>query len=195
MIDKEIWAEALNLAKDQLRHGKVHFSELEVVTKSIYEKLTALSAGPIIDIQPEILPRLEEAKHIKTKKGVVCALCGKEFKSLTKKHLQMHGMTREEYMERFGVSKKDMSIASGRKTPTGDDNPLKKMHMIMKEFNVKRGDVTKFIKESGYDDLKSLMELEKTKEIGLIDLLKQKPDLQIKQDNGGAEPVKENSAE
>ena len=90
MIDKEVWAEALNLAKDQLRHGKVHFSELEVVTKSIYEKLISLKSGPIIDIEPEPMKQIEAQQHTKTRKSVKCAICGKEGKVLTSKHLASH---------------------------------------------------------------------------------------------------------
>jgi len=172
MIDKEIWAEALNLAKDQLRHGKVHFSELEVVTKSIYEKLTALSAGPIIDVQPEPMKQIEAAQHVKTKKGVKCAVCGKEFKVLGTKHLESHDLTRKEYMEKYGVAKKDMSVKIARKTLTGENNPLKQMQMIMKEFKIKRGDVTQFVKDNGFDDMKSLAAAANEKNVGILELLK-----------------------
>jgi len=172
MVDKEIWAEALNLAKDQLRHGKVHFSELEVVTKSIYDKLISLSAGPIIDIQPEPIKQIEAPQHVKTKKGVKCAICGAEFKVLGTKHLESHGLTREQYMEKFGVSKKDMSIAIARKTAKGEANPLKQMQMIMREFGVKRGAVTQFIMDKGYDGLKQLTAAAKEKNVGILELLK-----------------------
>lgn len=172
MIDKEIWAEALNLAKDQLRHGKVHFSELEVVTKSIYEKLTALSAGPIIDVQPEPMKQIEAAQHVKTKKGVKCAVCGVEFKVLGTKHLETHGLTRKEYMDKFGVTKKDMSVKIARNTLTGENNPLKQIQMIMKEFGIKRGDVTQFVLDNGFDGMKSLAAAAKEKNVGILELLK-----------------------
>lgn len=172
MVDKEIWAEALNLAKDQLRHGKVHFSELEVVAKSIYEKLISLSCGPVIDVQPEPVKQIEAPQHVKTKKAVKCAVCGEEFKVLGSKHLASHGLTRKEYMDKFGVSKKDMSIKIARKTLSGDDSPLTKIHLIMKEFGVKRGDVTQFIKDKGYDNLNGLVTAAKEKNTGIIELLK-----------------------
>ena len=173
MIDKEIWAEALNLAKDQLRHGKVHFSELELVTKSIYEKLIALSAGPIIDVQSEPMKQIEAPQHVKTKMVVKCAICGEEYKTLTERHLKTHGMTRKEYMDKFGVTKKEMSVKVARKTPKGEDNPLKQMYLIMTEFGVNRGDVTQFIKDKGYDSLKGLVAAAKEKNVGFIELLKE----------------------
>lgn len=174
MIDKEIWAEALNLAKDQLRHGKVHFSELEVVTKSIYEKLCSLRCGPITGIEAEAPQELEAApKHGKTKKYVKCAICGKEVKTLTERHTRSHGLTRKEYMEKFDVSKKDMSVKSPRKTTTGEDNPLKQMQMVMQEFGVKRGEVKDFVTEKGFDGLKGLAAAAKEKNVGILDLLKE----------------------
>jgi len=172
MIDKEVWAEALNLAKDQLRHGKVHFSELEVVAKSIYEKLISLKSGPIIDIEPEPVIQIEAQRHEKTRKSVKCAICGKESKVLTKAHLESHGLTREEYMEKFGVSKKDMSVKIARKTVTGDANPLKQMQLIMKEFGLKRGEVKKFVIDKGFDGLKGLAATAKEKNVGILELLK-----------------------
>ncbi|MFU2207737.1 MucR family transcriptional regulator [Solidesulfovibrio sp. C21] len=183
MVDKEIWAEALNLAKDQLRHGKVHFSELEVVTKSIYEKLISLSCGPVIYIEPEPMNQIEAPQHVKTRKGVKCAVCGKEFKVLGTKHLESHGLTRKEYMEKFGVSKKDMSIKIARKTLTGEDNPLKQIQMIMKEFGIKRGEVTQFVMDKGYGGLKELTAEVKEKNIGLLELLKSSAEAQEAKDN------------
>jgi predicted transcriptional regulator len=172
MIDKEIWAEALNLAKDQLRHGKVHFSELEVVTKSIYEKLCSLRCGPAMESEPEALKQIDASqKHEKTRKGVKCAICGAEFKSLGKRHLASHGLTREEYMAKFDVSKKDMSVKSARKTATGDDNPLNQMYQIMKAFDIKRGDVKNFVIEKGFDGLKGLAAAAKEKNVGIVELL------------------------
>ena len=171
MIDKEIWAEAFNLAKDQLRHGKIHFSDLEGVAKGIYDKIEILRSGPIIDITAEPLKQIEAPRHEKTRKCVKCALCGAEFKTLTKKHLATHGLTREEYMKKFDVSKKDMSVKVARKTSTGDDNPLKQMQMIMKEFGIARGEVKKFVMDKGFDGLKGLATAAKEKGVGIIELL------------------------
>jgi predicted transcriptional regulator len=174
MVDKEIWAEALNLAKDQLRHGKVHFSELEVVAKSIYEKLCALKCGP--DAGTPVEPQKEEEpvqKHEKSRKSVKCAICGKEVKTLTERHTRSHGLTKKEYMDKFGVSKKDMSVKSARKTTSGEDNPLNQMYQIMKEFDIKRGEVKNFVTEKGFDGLKGLSASAKEKGVGIVELLKE----------------------
>ncbi|KHK00317.1 hypothetical protein NY78_4268 [Desulfovibrio sp. TomC] len=75
-------------------------------------------------------------------------------------------------MKKHGVAKKDMSIKIARKTLTGEDNPLKQMQMIMKEFGIKRGDVTQFVLNNGFDDMKSLAAAAKEKNVGILELLK-----------------------
>ena len=49
-------------------------------------------------------PPVDPAKSIK-EKSVTCLECGKQFKVLTKKHLGMHGLTPEEYKEKWGMKK------------------------------------------------------------------------------------------
>ena len=38
-------------------------------------------------------------------KSITCLVCGKVFKLITKKHLASHGLTAEEYLEKFGYKK------------------------------------------------------------------------------------------
>lgn len=46
-------------------------------------------------------------------KSVVCLECGKKCKVLTKKHLATHGLTPEEYKEKWGFKKSQPLIAKG----------------------------------------------------------------------------------
>ena len=46
----------------------------------------------------------EPRKAIK-EKSVTCLECGKTFKILTKKHLALHGLTVDEYREKWGMKK------------------------------------------------------------------------------------------
>lgn len=58
--------------------------------------------------QPQI-PAVDPKKSIR-QKSIVCLECGKVFKVITKKHLLTHGLTPEEYKEKWGL-KKDKSLA------------------------------------------------------------------------------------
>ncbi len=55
-------------------------------------------------------PAMDPKKAIK-EKSVTCLECGKSFKVLTKKHLASHGMTTEEYREKWGYKKGTPLIA------------------------------------------------------------------------------------
>ena len=41
-----------------------------------------------------------------TPDGVVCLLCGRRFRHLTNTHLRGHGLTSDEYKERFGYNRR-----------------------------------------------------------------------------------------
>ena len=47
---------------------------------------------------------LEARKSVK-EKSVTCLECGKSFKILTKRHLATHGLSTEEYLEKWGFKK------------------------------------------------------------------------------------------
>ncbi len=69
-----------------------------------------LSAG-IQAIAENSLPAQEEAPACEPKKSIkeksiVCCECGKSFKIITKKHLASHGLTPDEYREKYGLKKK-----------------------------------------------------------------------------------------
>jgi len=49
-------------------------------------------------------PAVDPKKAIK-EKSITCLECGKSFKVITKKHLASHGLTPEEYREKYGMKK------------------------------------------------------------------------------------------
>jgi predicted transcriptional regulator len=55
-------------------------------------------------------PAVDPKKAIR-EKSVICLECGKSFKVLTKKHLASHGLTPEEYKEKWGYKKGTSLVA------------------------------------------------------------------------------------
>ena len=166
MENKKIWLEAIGLAKDQARHGKVHYSEIQQVAKDIYQDLLMLEHQDVFDVQ--IIKNIElepvvESKHEKTKDAIKCAVCGKPFKVLTEKHIKTHGFAdKKEYLAKFGLTKQDITI-KGRKS--GAKNPtLSVMHSIIKQYGLNRNGVKEFLVDKGFSGLKDLMD--KAKESG-----------------------------
>ena len=48
-----------------------------------------------------------------TEKGITCLECGKSFKLLTRRHLLAHGITAEEYKEKWGYAKETPLVSKG----------------------------------------------------------------------------------
>ena len=184
MTDKKLWSEAIDIAKDQMRHGKIHYSDLQKAAQAIYDDLLQMEEGPFIDVSSIAskssqlaLPTAPESKYKHETVGgkVRCAECGKLLKSLSNNHLHTHNnMTREEYMAKHGVTDKDMQGDIERKVKTGDDNALKILGYIMKEYDITRSEVKAFVVKYGFKDLKDLMAQAKDKNISALDLLKEK---------------------
>lgn len=182
MIDVKLWAEARDIAKDQMRHGKIHYSDFEKVTKVIYDDLLRMEDGPVIDvkaIEDQAQTALPAAPVSKFKHEIVdgevrCAECGRLMKSISGNHLNIHKMTRIDYMAKHGVSDKDMQGAIERKVRKGEDNSLTILSYIMKAYSLKRQEVKPFVKKHGFDDLKDLMAQAKDKGMSALDLLKEK---------------------
>ena len=190
MYDKKTWDEAVDLAKKQLRYGNIEHDELRRVTESLYDQLMDIQRGPdVIDVNPiqtvDVLKSLpgsagNEGKHEVVDGMVKCAECGKLLKSITSLHLQKHAVTktRQEYMQKYGVSEKDMQGTIDRsKVKKGEDNALTIMSHIMKAYDIKRGEVKPFVVEHGFEDIKDLMAQAKEKGVAALDLLKTKAPL------------------
>ncbi len=96
------------------------------------EEITAMIAslaGSIRNVAEGIAPQVETEAAVDPKtaikeKSVTCCECGKSFKVLTKKHLATHGLTPEQYREKFGYKKGTSLVAKSlarerRKTMQG----------------------------------------------------------------------------
>lgn len=182
MVNMKLWAEAVDIAKDQLRHGKVHYSDLQKATQVIYNDLLEMERGPVWDVKEivnqEPQTALPAAQEVKFKHEVVdgqvrCAICGKLFTSLNMKHLSSHGFSsKEEYMNRVGVSPEKM-IGTKRTMPEGEDFPVVVFANIMKKYGKKRNEVTQFIMDSGFDGLKDLTSKAREAKKKPLDLLEE----------------------
>ncbi|BAH73573.1 MucR family transcriptional regulator [Solidesulfovibrio magneticus] len=176
MFNKKLWSEAVDIAKDQARHGKVHYSDLQKATETIYNDLLLLEQGPVFETNPIPEPSTQAAlpapsagifKHERVGDFVTCAECGEQMKSISIAHLKKHGInSREEYMQKHGVLKKDMIGNIKREVLKGEENPLTVLGHIMREYKVARDDVNEFIAEHGFTDLKDLMK--KAKVAGVL---------------------------
>jgi len=113
--------QAIEIVKAQAAVRTMTEDEITTMIKTLENSIRNVSEGvaPAVDTEPAIDPK----KAIK-EKSVTCCECGKSFKVLTKRHLATHGLTPEEYKEKFGYKKGTSLVAKSlarerRKTMQG----------------------------------------------------------------------------
>jgi len=95
--------EALEIVKAQASVRTMTEDEITSMVQKLATGIKAISEGGSITTQEE--HAVEPSKAIR-EKSILCCVCGKSFKILTKKHLASHGLTTDEYREKFGYKKK-----------------------------------------------------------------------------------------
>ncbi|WP_432734445.1 MucR family transcriptional regulator [Maridesulfovibrio sp. FT414] len=95
--------EALEIVKAQASVRTMSEEEMTSMVRKLSAGIQAIAENsmPAQEESPVCDPR----KSIK-EKSIVCCECGKSFKIITKKHLASHGLTPDEYRERYGLKKK-----------------------------------------------------------------------------------------
>ena len=96
--------EALELARAQAAVRVMSEEDITSFVANVTAKLRAMADGDSIQSASETVSA-EDAKKSVKEKSVTCLICGKSFKILTKRHLAQHGLTPEEYREKFGLKK------------------------------------------------------------------------------------------
>ncbi|MCJ2163637.1 MULTISPECIES: MucR family transcriptional regulator [unclassified Pseudodesulfovibrio] len=95
--------EALEIVKAQASVRTMTEEEITSMVQKLSAGIKAIAEGdvPETGVQATVDPQ----KAIR-EKTILCCICGKSFKVITKKHLATHGLTPEEYREKCGYKKK-----------------------------------------------------------------------------------------
>jgi predicted transcriptional regulator len=82
--------------------------EITSMIKALAGSIRGVADGvaPIVETEPAVDP-----KNAIREKSVICCECGKSFKVLTKRHLATHGLTPEQYREKYGYKKGTSLVA------------------------------------------------------------------------------------
>jgi len=94
--------QALEIVKAQASVRTMTEEEITSMLRALTTGIQAMAEGgtPVADTEPAVDP-----KNAIREKSVICCECGKSFKVLTKRHIASHGMTVEEYKEKYGYKK------------------------------------------------------------------------------------------
>lgn len=93
--------QALEIVKAQASFRTMSEEEISSMVRSLSAVIRQIMSGEAASSLP--VPDAS-AKQI-TEKAISCLECGKTFKLLTHRHLLSHGLTAEEYREKWGYSK------------------------------------------------------------------------------------------
>ncbi len=108
---EEYIKQALEIVKAQAGVRNMTEEEITSMVKSLADQLKGLVEGEQSEVsREEQKPAVDPKKAIR-EKSIICLECGKAFKVLTKKHLKTHGLTPQEYKEKWGYKKKQSLIA------------------------------------------------------------------------------------
>lgn len=107
----EYLQQAIEIVKAQASIRVMNEDEIQNMLTSVANSLKNISEGNIAQ-SPESELNIDPKTAIR-EKSVICLECGKTFKVLTKRHLATHGLTPEEYKEKWGYKKSTSLVAKG----------------------------------------------------------------------------------
>ncbi len=94
--------EALEIVKAQASVRTMTEEEITSMVQKIAVGIKAIAEGDTLSTEE---PAAVDPKKAIREKSILCCVCGKTFKVITKKHLATHDLTPEEYREKFGYKK------------------------------------------------------------------------------------------
>lgn len=94
--------QALEIVKAQASFRTMSEEEISSMVRTLSTAIRQLMAG---DFTQGAYGGVDSASKQVSEKSVTCLECGKNFKLLTRRHLLSHGLTAEEYREKWGYPK------------------------------------------------------------------------------------------
>jgi predicted transcriptional regulator len=107
---EEHMKEAMDIVKAQAKVRNMTEEEITSMVTRLSNQLKAIMEGESGEAGQKQEPAIDPKKSIR-EKSVICLECGKQFKSLGKRHLSLHGLTPEEYKKKWGYKKNTSLIA------------------------------------------------------------------------------------
>lgn len=96
---------ALDIVKAQATTRVMTQEEIVSMVKTLTSGFKAIETGqPVAGSSDNDATTMDPKKSIK-EASITCLECGKTFKVITRKHLATHGLTGEEYREKYGFKK------------------------------------------------------------------------------------------
>jgi predicted transcriptional regulator len=101
---EEYLKEALDIVKAQANVRNMTEEEITSMVQTLSRSIQSIAESGESLLEGSESFSCDPKKAIR-EKSIVCCVCGKPFKLITKKHLASHGLTPVEYKERYGYKK------------------------------------------------------------------------------------------
>lgn len=107
---------AMDMVKAQAGVRTMSAEEMASMVLELSKKLSGLAGGGTTSVTSVPIesasPVMDPKKSIK-EKSVTCLECGRTMKLLSAKHLAAHGLTKKEYLAKYGMKKGTSLLAKG----------------------------------------------------------------------------------
>ena len=100
--------QAIEIVKAQASVRNMNEEEITSMIKSLAGSIRGVAEGVVPAVETEAAV---DPKNAIREKSVICCECGKSFKVLTKRHMAIHGLTPEQYREKYGYKKGTSLVA------------------------------------------------------------------------------------
>ncbi len=104
--------EALEIVKVQASVRVMSEEEITTMIHRLSKDIRSISEDGTVS-ESATQQNIADARKSIREKTVTCLECGKSFKVLTKRHLLSHGLTADEYREKWGLKKDTPLVCKG----------------------------------------------------------------------------------
>ncbi|BCO09320.1 transcriptional regulator [Desulfolithobacter dissulfuricans] len=126
-MEKTLVEIAAGIVKSQAMVNPMSTEEVVDSLGKVFNTLKSLRDAEVsVDEPKEDKPVMDPKKSIK-RNVIVCLECGQEFKMISPKHLESHGLTAKEYRKKYGFSARQPLCAkslSERRSKSGKERGL-----------------------------------------------------------------------
>ena len=103
-MEKTLTEMAAEITTAQAAHSSMTVEEMEAFLKKSFEALQEIKSleENVSEAAPEPAEPIMSPKKSILKNKIICLECGKEYKILTNRHLEEHGINTKEYKKKYG---------------------------------------------------------------------------------------------
>jgi predicted transcriptional regulator len=136
-MEKTLTEMAAEITTAQAAHSSMTVEEMEAFLKKSFEALQEIKSleENVSEAAPEQTEPIMSPKKSILKNKIICLECGKEYKILTNRHLEEHGINAKEYKKKYGFKPRQPLAA---KSLSAARREIAQKHKLGEKLQAKR---------------------------------------------------------